>query len=246
MRIKKILSTFFVLLLFFLIIPSSSHAVFLIKEVDPNPVKIGEMLKVKLQIADEATSKGEYKVKVDGYLNENGSEIHWVKNCDDDECEIKLRVPPLDYPGSVLTFYVIPPIGEEKQGQANIKTEKKDSEGFSEEDKPISISGCTQQEIDGKVTYVCKTGLGVEINTSPSGIIKGIFGVVLSLAGVIALLLIIIAGYRIMTSSGDPEKLKGAKEQLTSAIIGLLFIIFSIVILQIIGVDILRIPGFTS
>jgi len=41
-----------------------------------------------------------------------------------------------------------------------------------------------------------------------------------------------------------PEALKDARDQLISAIIGLIFIIFSLVILQIIGVDILRIPGF--
>ena len=47
-----------------------------------------------------------------------------------------------------------------------------------------------------------------------------------------------------MTSQGNPEAVKAATEQLTSAIIGLLFIILSFVILEIIGVDILKIPGF--
>jgi hypothetical protein len=47
-----------------------------------------------------------------------------------------------------------------------------------------------------------------------------------------------------MISQGNPEQVKGAREQLTAAIIGLLFIIFSLVILQIIGVNILKIPGF--
>ena len=48
-----------------------------------------------------------------------------------------------------------------------------------------------------------------------------------------------------MVSRGDKEKLAGARETLTSAIVGLLFIVLSIVILEIIGVDILRIPGFS-
>ena len=47
-----------------------------------------------------------------------------------------------------------------------------------------------------------------------------------------------------MISQGNPEQVKGAREQLTAAIIGLLFIIFSLVILQVIGFNILRIPGF--
>jgi hypothetical protein len=48
-----------------------------------------------------------------------------------------------------------------------------------------------------------------------------------------------------MTSQGNPEKVQAAREQLTSAIVGLLFIIFSLAILTIIGVDILKLPGFT-
>jgi uncharacterized membrane protein YqhA len=66
----------------------------------------------------------------------------------------------------------------------------------------------------------------------------------LGISGGIALILIIISGYKFMVSQGNPEATKAATEQLTSAIIGLLFIIFSFVILQIVGVNILRIPGF--
>jgi hypothetical protein len=92
---------------------------------------------------------------------------------------------------------------------------------------------------------VVSTAIG-EISTDPPEFIKKIFTVVLGLAGGIALIMIIIAGYKFMTSAGNPEALKGATEQLTSAIVGLLFIILSFVILQIIGVDILKIPGFTK
>jgi hypothetical protein len=46
-----------------------------------------------------------------------------------------------------------------------------------------------------------------------------------------------------MTSGGDPRKAKAAKELLTSAIAGLLMIIFSVYILDLIGIRILNIPG---
>jgi len=49
-----------------------------------------------------------------------------------------------------------------------------------------------------------------------------------------------------MTSRGDPNQLKAGQELLTSAISGLLLLIFSLVILRIIGVDILNIPGFSK
>jgi hypothetical protein len=41
----------------------------------------------------------------------------------------------------------------------------------------------------------------------------------------------------------NPEKIQVAKDNLTSAIVGFLFVVFSLVILQVIGYDILRIPG---
>ena len=80
-------------------------------------------------------------------------------------------------------------------------------------------------------------------STSADGFIKSLFAILLSLSGGIALLMIIYSGYQIMVSRGDPEKLKEAKERLTSAIVGLLFLIFSLVILEVIGVDILNLPG---
>ncbi len=90
---------------------------------------------------------------------------------------------------------------------------------------------------------ICPTAFG-DIQTDPTGFIKSLFSIILSLAGGIAIILIMIAGYRLMSSQGNPEKVQAAREQLTSAIVGLLFIIFSVTILQIIGVDILHIPGF--
>jgi len=87
------------------------------------------------------------------------------------------------------------------------------------------------------------TAIG-DISTNPQGFVRSIFSIVLGLAGGIALILIILSGYRMMASSGNPEALTASHEQLFSAIIGLLFIIFSFVILQVIGVDILKIPGF--
>lgn len=89
----------------------------------------------------------------------------------------------------------------------------------------------------------CNTALG-PISTIPAKFVTSFFGILLSLAGGIALILVIISGYRLMVSQGNPEKVQAAREQLTSAIVGLLFIIFSLSILQIIGFDILHIPGF--
>jgi hypothetical protein len=64
------------------------------------------------------------------------------------------------------------------------------------------------------------------------------------LAGLIALACIIYSTFVLQTSGGNPERIKKAREYLTSCIVGLLLIIFSVFILNVIGVNILQIPGF--
>ena len=75
-------------------------------------------------------------------------------------------------------------------------------------------------------------------------ITQNIFRFGVGLGGLIALLCIIYAAFQLQTSQGSPEKIKKAQELLTSCIMGLMLIIFSVFILKLIGVDILRIPGF--
>lgn len=52
--------------------------------------------------------------------------------------------------------------------------------------------------------------------------------------GVLGIPLVIINGYKIMTSQGDPAKTKEGKEGLTAAVIGIIFLASSLVILNII------------
>jgi len=62
--------------------------------------------------------------------------------------------------------------------------------------------------------------------------------------GIIALGCIIYASITIQTSQGNPETIQKAREQIKSCLFGLLLILFSVLILQIIGVNILGLPGF--
>lgn len=64
--------------------------------------------------------------------------------------------------------------------------------------------------------------------------------------GGIAFLLIVYAGFLIMTSQGNPERLKAGQELLTSAISGVVLLVLSVFILNIIGVKILQIPGLSK
>lgn len=89
-----------------------------------------------------------------------------------------------------------------------------------------------------------ETGLGYSFATRPTEFITTLGRVLLSIGTVGAFALMIYSGYIILLSRGDKEKIAHAREILTSAVTGLVFLILSIAILEIIGIDILHIPGF--
>ncbi|MEO6728931.1 MAG: hypothetical protein ABIM99_03335 [Candidatus Dojkabacteria bacterium] len=80
------------------------------------------------------------------------------------------------------------------------------------------------------------TGIGCT-DTSPLGIITGIIRIVFGVVGGIALLQIIIAG--IMYQTGDEARIKAARESIIKTLTGLAVLVFSILILRIIGINIL-------
>jgi len=64
------------------------------------------------------------------------------------------------------------------------------------------------------------------------------------MGGGIAFLLSVWGGATILLSAGNPEKINEGREIITSAVSGLLFIVLSIFLLRLIGVDILGLPDF--
>jgi len=89
-----------------------------------------------------------------------------------------------------------------------------------------------------------RTAIGDIDPRNLQGFIQSLLGIAFGVAGGIAFLLMLFGSFQIMTSSGNPEKMKSGSELITSALTGLLFIIFSVFILKLIGVTILDIPGF--
>ncbi len=105
--------------------------------------------------------------------------------------------------------------------------------------------GCPCSIVIGTDTYLgVATAVGC-VPTQPVGLIKGLLGLVLGIGGGIAFLLMVGGSFQMITSNGNPESLKAGQDRFTSAIIGILFLMFSILILQIIGFGILNIPGFS-
>lgn len=60
--------------------------------------------------------------------------------------------------------------------------------------------------------------------TGPNGLIHGIANLVALVAGIAAVIVIVIAGFRYVTSGGDAAKAKNAKDTIVGAVIGLVVI----------------------
>lgn len=95
---------------------------------------------------------------------------------------------------------------------------------------------------DGE-NYGIWTAIGC-IPRDPETIVSVFLRFGLGMGGGVALLMILGSGFMMTVSQGDPKQIDTAKQWLTSAIAGLLFIIFSVTILQFIGYSVFQIPGF--
>lgn len=102
------------------------------------------------------------------------------------------------------------------------------------------ITKATQYSVTCDKDTGIQTAIGcIHVLESQESFIADILKWAIGIGGGIAFLLIIYAGFMIMTASGVPERIKAGQELMTSAIAGIILLIFSIFILKLIGIDIL-------
>jgi hypothetical protein len=82
------------------------------------------------------------------------------------------------------------------------------------------------------------------IEATKEGIVTSLLQIGLAISGGVVVLTILAGAFMFATSSGNTKQVEEAQQMISSAIIGLLFVIFSVIILQFIGVSLLHIPGF--
>ena len=70
---------------------------------------------------------------------------------------------------------------------------------------------------------------------SASQLILGLISIALSVAGLVAVLFLIVGGFRYIVAAGNEEQVESAKKTITHAIIGLVIIILSFVIVRVIS-----------
>lgn len=111
----------------------------------------------------------------------------------------------------------------------------KDAKGSVTFDRPASCFAMGTQGL--------QTALGCIPTNDASSFVVWFLQFAIGIGGGIAFLLMVFGAFQIITSSGNPEKLKAGRETISSALMGLIMIIFSLFLLRLIGIDILKIPG---
>ena len=125
------------------------------------------------------------------------------------------------------------------QNNQNTQNQTTQTSNTATTEKKIDITKCDNGKTGIQTAIGCVPVLD-NTNDFLSFVLRWAVGV----GGGIAFLLILYAGFMIMSSSGNPERLKAGQELLTSALAGLILLIFSIFILRFIGVDILGLDKF--
>lgn len=74
--------------------------------------------------------------------------------------------------------------------------------------------------------------------------IQKIYLLSLGLGAIVALLMVVLAGYRYMTAGGNATQVESAKDSLGSAFIGLIIIFVAFILLSLINPDLVRFKNF--
>lgn len=119
---------------------------------------------------------------------------------------------------------------------------------------PCSGAGCTKgsgqqcSTSTGKIIVTGGDGVLTAIGcvpTKPQILVESILRYGTLAAGGVAFLLMLLAAIQMITAEGNPNTIKTSQEKFYSAIIGLLLVIFSVLLMQVIGVDLLGLQGFS-
>ena len=95
-------------------------------------------------------------------------------------------------------------------------------------------------------TFLGCLGLGSSFTEegAASGVIQSVLNIIFTIVGGIAFIYLIYGTFVIITSQANPEKINYGKRVVTGAIIGLIFTLGSIFIVNFIASGVLKLPGF--
>ncbi len=86
----------------------------------------------------------------------------------------------------------------------------------------------------------CDTAFGI-LSTDPTSFTGSLINIAIGIAGGIALIIMVRGAIKILMASGDPQKIQDGRDLMVAAVAGLLFLIFSVLIIRFLGQDLLGI-----
>jgi hypothetical protein len=78
-------------------------------------------------------------------------------------------------------------------------------------------------------------GVGNSIPTTIGGAVTTILPYIFSIAGILLLLYLLMGGFQLMLSGGEPKKAQGAQGKITNALLGFFIIFIAYWVTQLIG-----------
>lgn len=103
----------------------------------------------------------------------------------------------------------------------------------------LVFQGATAQTEAPKTGFenICPRDKGIAV------CVQQIYVLALGLGSIVALLMIVLAGYRYMTAAGNAQQVENAKEAFASAFIGLIVIFVAFILLYLINPDLVKFQG---
>ena len=86
-------------------------------------------------------------------------------------------------------------------------------------------------------------GFDLKVNQDLNQIVAWFYYFIISIAGISAFVMLVWGGFEWMTSAGSPARISSAKDRISSALLGLLLILASWLILQVINPELLILRG---
>lgn len=162
----------------------------------------------------------------------------WAERAPRDNCRVRRGACPAGYePGSDCRRY-----DNERDCENAGPFPCARADGTGDYFQPSTCNTCSPDDPgcdpDDPAMQGIETALGC-IGTHPLIFTQHTYRILLGVGGGIAFLLMIIGAFFVLSSQGDPERVKRGKEVFVGALVGLLIMIFSVFLLNLIGVDIL-------
>jgi hypothetical protein len=115
--------------------------------------------------------------------------------------------------------------------------------------QPTTSSAPSGSSVVAKGSFpgTCGQGIQTALGCLPftrDALISTLLSFTVGIAGAIALIVMLIGTFQIMTAGGNAKQVQKGRELFTAALAGLLFLIFSVSLLRIIAGSIIKLPGF--